>query len=159
MFRIKLVLSLVTLAVVGLVLAGGASSASAPRVQLFRSVSVSFTPVGFDANSHAAPPNGSGYVVSIVLFNLQSQFGKPKGARIGSAELTCTFVSELRNLCQGAAHTPIGQLTFSGANLNNAGKVQWYAITGGVGGYAGARGTIKVTEAGDNLSNVVVTLS
>ena len=56
---------------------------------------------------------------------------------------------------------PNGFVTFAGANLINGGSTEWYAVTGGVSGYANSRGQIKATDVGGdngNKTNVTVTL-
>ena len=96
-----------------------------------------------------------------MLFNQASQFGKPAGTRVGTVEIHCVIASSLRNLCNGVAHLPNGFVTFAGSNLNNGGPTEWYAVTGGVSGYANSRGQIKATDVGGsnaNKTNVTVTL-
>ena len=165
---------LLTLAGAGVVLAvvlgssalAGSTSAgtAAPkRVLKFTSTTIYYTPtpLGYNANSNTPPPIGSGYIANIALANHGSQFGKPSGARVGTAELQCTVASSLRQICTGVAHLQNGFFTFSNAQRLAGGAVSWYAVTGGVAGYAAARGQIKVTSVGgsnSSKSNVVVTL-
>ncbi|MEP7224520.1 MAG: hypothetical protein ABI783_06155 [Actinomycetota bacterium] len=140
----------------------GAGTAAPKRVLMLTSTTTYYTPtpLGFNANENAPAPIGSGYIADIALFNQRSQFGKPSGARIGSAELQCAVASRLRDLCTGVAHLPNGFSTFSNAPRHNANPVTWYAVTGGVAGYATARGQIKVTSVADSSNSksyVVVT--
>jgi hypothetical protein len=151
-------------AIVGLLLVGGSSAATTakPSVVLkLVSRATSFTPFGFPTNQNQQPPIGASYILHAALFNQVTQFGKPAGAQVGTVEIQCVFASNLRNLCNGVAHVPNGFLTFAGANLINGGPTEWYAVTGGVSGYATSRGQIKATDVGGsngNKTNVTVTL-
>lgn len=139
--------------------AGSAAAAGSPTVLMFHNTPGQFTPIGFDANSNAIPPVGSSYVITVVLINTASQFGKPSGTRVGRVILRCTVLTAGGDgLCDGIAHVPNGYFLFAGnGGLGNA-NVNYYAITGGVAGYANARGQIKVTNHRDGSSDAKVTL-
>lgn len=136
--------------VLGVVLSLGVvqPSAAAPtRVLKFVNGSTSFVGLGFNANSNAIPPLGSRFDVTLRIKNDGAQFGKPSGATVGRVLIECTVLAEtarsLDGNCFGIAHVPDGFFTFEGNGpLSNA-KVNYWAITGGVGAYANARGELK----------------
>jgi hypothetical protein len=144
--------------VVGLVAAVSATAAprSGGRTLSFLDVTQRFIPL--EGISQNAPPSiGARYIFIDALYNRAPQFGKPTGARVGRVEGVCTVVSEQATMCNIVGHVPDGFVTVAGSNVGN--KVQWFAVTGGVGAYANARGTVKVTSVSDNKSIVVVRLT
>jgi hypothetical protein len=69
------------------------------------------------------------------------------GKLIGRAELMCTFVDSRRSrICRGTYFMPKGKLVVGGSLLFR----QYYdlAVTGGIGLYDNARGTVTVTRMG-----------
>lgn len=132
---------------IGVVQAGAAGS---PRVLKFANGSTSFVGIGFDANSNVTPPVGSRFAVTLRIKNDGAQFGKPSGAIIGRVLIECTILAvptpqTADGNCFGIAHVPDGFFTFEGNGpLVNA-KVNYWAITGGVGPYANARGELKTS--------------
>ena len=141
------VLSSSTLAAALIFGAAQAGAAGSTTVLKFRNGNQTAVGVGFNINSNAAPPIGSQYVVTITLLNAAPQFGKPTGARIGRVLLDCTILSVSTangdGICSGIAHVPDGYFTFGGSGSFGNG---YFAITGGVGPYAQARGEIKTTH-------------
>ena len=137
--------------VLGLVLTVGvidAGAAAPTRVLKFINGSTSFVGIGFNANGNVAPPVGSRFAITLRIKNDGSQFGRPSGATVGRVLIECTILSEptpqtADGNCFGIAHVPDGFFTFEGSGpLGNA-KVNYWAITGGVGAYANARGELK----------------
>ncbi len=64
---------------------------------------------------------------------------------VGTSNLVCTTTQPGRrggNLCQGVLVLPRGEITFSGFNTVRDVPVTTFALTGGTGAYAGARGTL-----------------
>jgi len=143
--RLAVLASLVGLVAMVCVSQAGAQGSTA--VLKFHSANQTFTGVGFNINSNAAPPIGSQYVVTLTLVNAAPQFGKPAGAKVGRVLLDCTILSlNMPNgdgICSGIAHVPNGYLTFDGNGPFSTSKHQHYAITGGVGPYANDRGQIR----------------
>ena len=133
--------------VLGVVQAGAAGPS---QVLKFRNGKQTAVGVGFNVNSNAAPPVGSSYVVTLTLLNGAPQFGKPTGAQVGRVLLDCTILSVSTpngdGICSGIAHVPNGYFTFGGSGAFSTAKADYYAITGGVGPYANARGQIKTTH-------------
>jgi len=148
-------------------LGAGAAGASGPGT-VFKfddPPSVSTGTGGFNLNSNAAPPIGAGVAISVRIVNAVSQFGKPAGTTVGHALLQCTILSDpdpqqddFDGYCSGIAHLPNGFLTFAGNGIFADTSTQVYAITGGVGPYADARGQIVSSRGKDGRSNVTVEL-
>ena len=157
-------LAVLSAAVVGVVLIFGvvqAGAAGPTKVLKFEDTPGTFTPIGFNPNT--LPPVGSRYVITVRLKNDGVQFGKPSGATVGRVLVECTVLAIVTaetadGNCFGIAHVPDGFFTFQGNGpLTNA-KVNYWAITGGIGPYANARGQIKVTNHADGTSAAVVSL-
>jgi len=144
---------------IGVVEAGAAGST---KVLRFSNPASQAAGVGFNVNSNAAPPVGASLVITIHLQNVGSQFGKPSGATVGRVLLDCTVLAvntqSADGICNGIAHVPNGFVTFVGNGGFSNSKVNYYAITGGVGPYANDRGQIKVTNHANGGSSAVLTL-
>jgi hypothetical protein len=146
----KLVLLGAALAAV--VLAATASGASStPRTLEFNGVQVSFV-------SPPAPKPGDRLVFTSIVFNHASAFGQPAGARVGRAEGVCTVTSYAAVQCVFTAHLPNGQLVAMGDG-DPGKRVSRWAIVGGLGAYAGARGTLVITNTSQTKSFVVAHLN
>ncbi len=147
--------------IVGALQAGAAGSTQVLR---FADSTSSFTGVGFDAsNPNAVPPVGASFVITIHLKNAVAQFGKPAGAVVGRVLLDCEVLSLNSptgdGICSGIAHVPDGFFTFGGNGGFTNARVNYYAITGGVGPYANDRGQIRVVNSQNGGSSATVTLS
>jgi len=134
----------------GLVLATGvqAQAAAPGRVLTFINGPTNSVGVGFDINGNTAPPVGSRLEFTLRIKNSGTQFGKPSGTIVGRVLIDCVVISEptpqtADGNCFGIAHVPDGFFTFEGNGPISNQKVQYYAITGGVGPYADVRGEIK----------------
>ena len=150
-------LGALTILALGIVLSIGvvqASAAGSTQVLKFRSANQTYGAVGFNVNDpNAIPPVGGQFIVHIVLENGVPQFGKPTGARVGRVLLDCTFLTAAGftggdGICSGIAHVPDGYITFGGNGGFSNGKVNYYAITGGVGHYVNDRGEIRTVKGG-----------
>jgi hypothetical protein len=73
--------------------------------------------------------------------------------RLGRSYLSCTFVGRNTMSCAGAIDLVDGQLTVQGVARDE--KTTVVAVTGGTRRYAGAHGTMSVTEAGDRETAVI----
>jgi hypothetical protein len=73
------------------------------------------------------------------LQNAVPQFGKPKGARVGSEISTFTLVTRSAGDIKVTATLPGGTVHAAGRVL--ATKIETIRVTGGAGKYANARGT------------------
>ena len=99
-----------------------------------------------------APKNklspGDVFRVSSVLRNAVAQFGRAKGAIVGSDTGVYTMVSEGTFKLKGAARLPGGSLRVEG--LVGGGRL--VPVVGGTGAYAGARGTCSVRDESNTRS-------
>jgi hypothetical protein len=157
-----------TASVIAAVLSFGALQAEAQgatTVLKFYDATSTFTGVGFDANNpNAVPPLGSSFIITIVLKNIGSQFGKPSGTKIGRVLIECTVLTEntpqdLDGYCNGIAHVPNGFFTFAGDGALTNARISYFGITGGAGTYADDRGQIKVVNLPNGGSDATVMLS
>jgi len=84
--------------------------------------------------------------------------GTRRGARVGRADVTGVFLDP-PNLVQisATAHLPGGTLDIFG--IGNGGRVQKFAVIGGTGVYAAARGELWVrTLGGQNSTHSAITI-
>jgi hypothetical protein len=91
-----------------------------------------------------------------ILRNAVAQFGKPKGAVVGSDTGTITILSLTALDTKGVAVLPGGTVRFSGRTTASTRPVI-LSVTGGTGRYAGTRGKLDVRSldgTGARTSNV-----
>src|SRR5439155_22238424 len=108
----------------------------------------------------SVPPQAGGRLMFRDLnYNRVPQFGKPAGALVGRSEGICTLIAPEppQAQCLITAHAPDGQIVVAGEGDPGA-KVTHYAILGGIGAYAGARGTVTATALSETKSLIVVHL-
>jgi hypothetical protein len=152
-------ISLALAAVCALVAAGtGAASpaGSAPSTLSLLSVQTSFVPV--PAISKASPPQiGGRMFFENTLYNRAAQFGRPNGARVGSAEVLCTIVSRQAMECVVTAHLPGGELILTGSNPLGSHHTA-YAVTGGIGIFSAVRGSAHGIDLSGTKTVVVGSL-
>jgi len=89
------------------------------------------------------------------LKNSVAQFGKPRGAVVGSDVATLTVTSPTSGDMKVQAKLPGGTLRSAGRIGESRAPV--IRVTGGTGAFAGARGTVEVISlnaAGDRTINV-----
>jgi hypothetical protein len=86
-----------------------------------------------------APAVGDGFVITGALRD-------QAGTRMGRLQATFVAINPRREQAQVAATFVLsgGRITASGADTKS--RVDDFAVTGGTGSYAGARGTLRVTE-------------
>jgi Dirigent-like protein len=161
----KLVPSLAAVAAtaVALMPAGTGTAASSYRqgAVTLRFVSVSQGFARVPAVAKATPPRlGDRLVWTDVMFNGAGQFGRAKGAQVGHAAGACTLMSSARPdaQCLITAHVPDGQIVVAGEGDPGA-RVSRYAVVGGIGAYAGARGTVVASTLDQRRTEIVVHLS
>jgi len=141
-------------------LASGSAAASedGARTQTLLFTSVTQRTIFDPAVSPSNPPKvGSRIIFEDVMYNRGAQFGKPAGARVGRAEGVCTLIHVPKPAaqCVITAHLPDGEIVVAGEG-DPGGKVTSYAITGGVGAYGHARGTVTSTTINEQKTLVVV---
>jgi hypothetical protein len=144
-------------------LAGGSAAASeiGTRSQTLQFTSVTQRTIFDPAVSPSNPPKvGSRIIFEDVMYNRGAQFGKPAGARVGRAEGVCTLIHVPKPAaqCVITAHAPDGEIVVVGEG-DPGGKLMNYAITGGVGAYANARGTVTARAINEQKTIVVMKLA
>lgn len=138
----KQVATLAALAVAALAAVAGGSASTGVGGTTLKLADVQQSMAAVPPISDKTPPQVGGRLLfANALYNRAPQFGKPAGARIGRTEVTCTFVTMRAAQCVVTAHVPDGELVAMGTIVPGQ-KVQHFAITGGAGAYAGARGTV-----------------
>jgi hypothetical protein len=154
--KVSVALAVIAAVAVPLALANG----SGTRTQEFVSVQQHFTSVP-GLSRDEAPQVGLRFVFQDAAYNRSAQFGKPAGARIGRAEGVCTLIAVTRRpqaQCLITAHVPDGQIVLAGEGDPGA-KVSRYAIVGGLGAYANARGWVVTTALSQTKTLVVAHLT
>ena len=81
------------------------------------------------------------------------------GARVGRAHWTCVYLGSTRagSDCSAVVSLPGGTLQAAGVLSHTSPRSEW-AITGGTGRYAGARGTATLRQASPTRTRAVITL-
>jgi hypothetical protein len=101
------------------------------------------------------PPTGASVGDSFTeasrLRNAVAQFGRPKGAVVGSDRATTTLISAQAVRMQGTVRLPGGTLTIRGRVTLRPGSAS-VPVTGGTGRFAGARGTVTAAALPDGRS-------
>jgi hypothetical protein len=131
------------------------SSAAAGATLRFTSLQTSF------ALSPQGPPTvGSRLIFTNAMYNRAAQFGKAAGARVGTSEGVCTIVSASKAQCTITAHLPNGELVVGGAMSVSKREIAHtvYAITGGAGAYAGARGSVSAHDLSKTRTAIDINL-
>jgi hypothetical protein len=100
-----------------------------------------------------APTLGDRMLFTSVLFNHAAGFGRPAGARVGRAEGVCTVTSNKPPAvqCTFTAHLPNGQFVAMGDG-DPGKRISRWAIVGGLGAYAGASGSLVITNVSPTKS-------
>ena len=137
-----------------LVLAGAGSASSTGRTLELVGVQQQFL-------APPAPHIGDHVLFSSAIYNRGAAFGKAAGARVGRATGVCTVTSDGKPpavQCVFTAHVPDGQIVAMGEGDPGTDVNRW-AIVGGIGAYATARGTLVITNVSETKSLVAVHLS
>jgi dirigent-like protein len=142
--------------------AAGSAAGAPTTAQQLRFTSISKGTVFSPPASQKSPPQVGGRLVfTDVMYNGSAQLGKPAGARVGRSEGVCTVISVSKPpqaQCLITAHLPNGQIVVVGEG-DPGGKSMQYAITGGVGAYAHASGTVTAKTVSDSKTLILVRLS
>jgi hypothetical protein len=78
--------------------------------------------------------------------------GRKRGALVGHANITAVVIGPNLSSLSAVAHLPGGTLIIYGDNANDA-RAQTFAVIGGTGRYATARGELHVRNLGGENSN------
>ena len=158
MFKLRFHSAAAAVAIAALAAAGAGAAAQPGTTSLsLLSVQTGFVPVP-PINKQSPPQIGGRMFFQDVLYNHGAQFGKPSGARVGTAEIVCTLVSKSHLECIVTAHLPGGELVLTGSNPLGSHHTT-FAVTGGSGVYANARGATTGTDLSATKTIVAGTLS
>jgi hypothetical protein len=125
-----------------------ASSTGGLQSLTFVAVEKPKSEVYVDAGKKGDSPGDSVYFSERLLEN---------GKQVGRTEITCSFYSETAGRCFGTLKLRGGTIEAGGTDLS--GKSFAVAIFGGTGAYAGAEGSVRITELGDTRSRYDVRLT
>jgi hypothetical protein len=132
--------------------------AALPGTAAAKTITISVTSVGKSVVTHDVKPKGASKGDRIVyrdqLLNAAAQFGRKKGAAVGTDHGTMTFTSAHTAKFVGAATLPNGSLTIDGKVTAYSNGVLTIPITGGTGAYAGATGVLLVGPGKKRALNV-----
>jgi hypothetical protein len=139
------------LAIVAATASGHSSSTTIKLVQ--RDSNFQFVDVAPKGGVQKPPSQGDEYVIG----GIDTENGKPAGR----TSLVCTVTkpgAKGLSQCVGTLILPKGTISASGISYN-ATNSDTYAITGGTGAYAGARGTLYSVQGKGDSTDIVVRLS
>lgn len=147
--------------VIGFCAACSAAQAGAAPSLILKFVDnhITVTSLGFAPNPASSPPVGSTVIFRGRLYNDGVQFGKANGAAVGRVVLDCTVLSDpVDGYCAGIVHLPDGFFIIAGNGPLTLVPVHRYAVTGGIGPHATARGEFTVTNGanGESVSEAVL---
>ena len=147
----RLIRSWLTVALLSAAVALPAAAATA-RARTIVVTSVTLKYVSHDAGAKG-PSKGDSAVYHDRLLNAKAQFGKKKGAKVGTDSGTLSFTGAHTATFKGKAKLPGGTLTLSGDvyTLQNGDLV--IPVTGGTGAFAGLTGTLTVGTGKNHVRN------
>jgi hypothetical protein len=90
------------------------------------------------------------------LANAVGQFGRPKGAVVGHDRGRFTVLSPVRMHLDGWTTLPTGRIHVVGFVRPAGERTVAMTVLGGTGRYAGARGTVTVTQYPSQVRTLVV---
>lgn len=131
------------LVVAAIVTAVASPAAGATPPSVIRVISITTSESSVDKPPRKASA-GDRELSTSRLVNARAQFGKPKGAVIGSDRFTMTLTSAKVARVAGVAKLPGGAISFSGRLTAGAAGAVSIPVVGGTGVFAGARGTLTI---------------
>jgi hypothetical protein len=141
-----------------LAVCGAAAAKPAGTTPLnLESVQTSFAMVP-QADMKTGPKIGDRMIFTQVLYNRDRQFGKPAGARVGTAETLCTILTRASFTCTVTAQLPGGELVLTGTNPTGS-KHSNFAVVGGNGVYSNVSGSGRGVEVSNTKSIVSAELT
>jgi hypothetical protein len=130
------------------VLPAGAASAATQEIKV---ISVTVSTVSHDVKPKGAS-KGDTIAYRDTLLNAAPQFGKKKGAAVGTDSGTMTFTGAHTAVFKGKAVLPGGTLTLSGPVYSTAAGLI-VPVTGGTGAFAHVHGTLLVGSGSKRVAN------
>jgi hypothetical protein len=129
-----------------------------PPAAAAETLTIEVVSVGVSVHSHDLAPKGTSKGDTVVyrdrLVNAAAQFGKKKGAQVGTDRGTMTFTSAHTARFSGSAVLPGGTLALSGKVTPVSNGYLAIPVTGGTGRYAGATGVLIVGPGQKQALNV-----
>jgi hypothetical protein len=123
-----------------------------------KTLTIQVISVGLSVRTVDRPPKGNSKGDTVVqrdkLLNAVGQFGKRKGARVGSDQGTLTYTSAHTARFRGSATLPDGTITLNGDVQPATSGFIAIPVTGGTGRYAGAKGYLFVAPGEKTVLNV-----
>lgn len=131
-----------------LVLAPAASSTRADNDSTL-TIRLISSPSGFehfqDRPPHGVDSKGDFYRAGSILRNAVPQFGKAKGARVGTDDFLIKYLSTRQFRVRGRTTLPGGLLRVD-TLMRKGQSGRFLPVTGGTGDFEGARGTMETIE-------------
>lgn len=122
--------------------AGQATAGSPPTVIALVSTTTSSSQI--DVKPKGTVNAGDGEISTSRLANARAQFGKPKGAVVGSDKGTVIYTGQHSARMKAVAKLPGGTLILNGPLQPVTGNAVVIAVVGGTGIFAGATGTLTI---------------
>jgi Dirigent-like protein len=145
-------------ALIGAFCLAGALVPSAFAASGPKTITLEVTSVGISVVDHDKAPKGASRGDTIVyhdkLLNAVAQFGKAKGATVGSDHGTMTFTSPHAARFEGLAQLPGGTLTLDGKVTAVSSNLLTIPVTSGTGAYAGATGVLVIGPGSKRALNI-----
>jgi hypothetical protein len=138
--------------------AGGAPAGAQPRGAAVETLTIQVTSVVVKVTPIDRNPKGTSKGDKVIqrnrLINAVRQFGKPKGAQVGTDEGTVTFTSAHTERYDGLARLPGGTIMVQGPVRRILGGGLRIPVVGGTGKYSAATGTLFVASGEERVLNV-----
>jgi hypothetical protein len=154
----RLLVPLAALLALAATAAAAAPAAVSPNPAVIitvRSIETSSTP---DDRPPTGPSKGDRFLLRDNLENVARQFGKRKGAVVGTDAGLLTLTSKTEGTVVGFATLPGGRVRFHGV-VHLKGASVPFTVDGGTGRYAHAHGTMVVGTGDEPLNTYRLTLA
>jgi hypothetical protein len=135
--------ALVVAAALAGALAPAAASATPPSLIRLVSTTTSYSHVDVKPKGASA---GDRDTFASRLVNERAQFGKPKGAVVGSDRGTLLYTSDRTATMKAVVKLPGGTVVLGGAVRPVGNNAVVVSVVGGTGVFSGARGTVTILE-------------
>jgi hypothetical protein len=144
---------LVVLAGATLALATTSTASSQQTAQVIRVIAITETFEPIDFSESRAPRAGERFAFAGSLY---SWAGQKRGERVGSFEVLVTATSADCGYLTATGRLAGGTMVIAGRTPFFEVPVERYAVTGGTGRYAGARGTMAVRGLGATDNSALI---
>ena len=152
---------LAALLAVAVVLAGTCAAGAATSRGMSTTLVVAVRSVETGSHAYDKAPTGLSkgdrWLIRDRLINTKKQFGKPRGAVVGSDQAILVFTSPTSATFTGTTKLPGGTVRVHGV-IHVSGPSTAGTVDGGTGRYAHARGTIVIGSGTNPLNTYHLTL-